>query len=119
MVSWIDMRVTDTAPQSGLTIVRADTVQCQGPSAAQEESVWRPQYRGDSRAPCPLSGDAAAYDDGLHLPPGLCDSRVSWHAYCVARAPSCHLLLAHLHTSRAPGTQNVGRDGEVDACDHH
>src|SRR5262245_28604051 len=66
-----------------------------------------------------LSGDNAAHADGLHLPPWFCDCRVSWHAYRVARAPSFHLLLAHLPTSRAPGTKNVGRDGPVDACYHH
>src|SRR5262245_53909025 len=80
---------------------------------------WRTTCRGASREADPFFGDEAAHDDGLHLPPGLCDCRVSWHAYRVARAPSFHLLLAHLHPSCAPRTKNVGRDGQVDACYHH
>src|SRR4029453_7813445 len=67
----------------------------------------------------PSSGDGSAHADRLHLSAWLCDHGFSRHAHGVARAPSSHLLLAHLPTSRAPGVQNVGRDGLVDARDHH
>src|SRR5262247_965363 len=67
----------------------------------------------------PSSGDGSAHADRLHLSAWLCNHGLSRHAHGVARAPSSHLLLAHLPTSRAPGAQNVGRDGSVDTRDHH
>src|SRR4029450_9546658 len=67
----------------------------------------------------PFSGDGSAHADRLHLSAWLCDHGLSRYAHGVARAPSSHLLLAHLPTSRAPGAQNVRRDGSVDTRYHH
>src|SRR5215510_16610213 len=67
----------------------------------------------------PSSGEGSAHADRLHLSAWLCDHGLSRHAHGGARAPSSHLLLAHLPTSRAPGAQNVGRDGAVDTRYHH
>src|ERR671934_1045291 len=67
----------------------------------------------------PPYGDGAAHADRLHLSAWLCDPRLSRYAHGVARAPSAYLLLAHLHASRAPGAQNIGRDGPVDARHDH
>src|SRR4029434_6220920 len=67
----------------------------------------------------PSSGEGSAHADRLHLSAWLCDHGRARHAPGVARAPSSHLLLAHLPPSRAPGAQNGGRDGPVDARDHH
>ena len=68
---------------------------------------------------CTLSGDGAAHDDGLHLPPWFCDGRVARPAHHVAWSPSPHFLLAGLHTSGAPRPTHFGRDGPVDARHHH
>src|SRR5687768_486867 len=69
------------------------------------------------RSPC--SGDDAAYADGLYLPPWVCDPGLSRHADRLARSASPHLLLAGVHASRAPGATYLGRDGPVDASEHH
>src|SRR6266498_5361072 len=63
----------------------------------------------------PPSGDGSAHADRLHLSAWLCDHDLAWHAHGVARAPSSHLLLAHLHASRLSRAQDLGRDGPVDA----
>src|SRR6266699_6804809 len=67
----------------------------------------------------PSSGDGSAYADRLYLSAGLCDHGLSRHAHGVARSPSSHILLAHLHASRLSRTQDLGRDGPVDASHHH
>src|SRR5215510_4333123 len=64
----------------------------------------------------PSSGEGSAHADRLHLSAWLCDHGLSRHAHGVAWAPSAHLLLAHLHASRASRAQDLGRDGPVDAC---
>src|SRR4029450_11859667 len=38
--------------------------------------------------PCIPSGESAAHDDGLHLPPWFCDDGVSRYAHRVAGSPS-------------------------------
>src|SRR2546426_4223333 len=65
------------------------------------------------------SGEGSAHARRLHLSPWLCDHGISRHAHGVARSPSSHILLAHLHASCAPGAQNLGRDGQVDARHYH
>src|SRR6516225_4654038 len=67
----------------------------------------------------PSSGEGSAHADRLHLSAWLCDHGLSWHARRVARAPSAHLLLAHLHASRLARAQDLGRDGPVDARHHY
>src|SRR6266851_1245185 len=67
----------------------------------------------------PSSGDGSAYADRLYLSAGLCDHGLSWHAHGVARSPSSHILLAHLHASRLSRAQDLGRDGPVDASHSH
>src|SRR5215471_2984212 len=67
----------------------------------------------------PFSAEGSVHADRLHLSARLCDDGLSRHAHGMARAPSSHLLLAHLHPRRAPGAQNVGRDGQVDTHHHH
>src|SRR5262249_28545815 len=67
----------------------------------------------------PSSGEGSVHADRLHLSAWLCPHRLSRHAHGMARPPSSHLLLAHLHPSRTPGAQHVGRDGQVDACHYH
>ena len=66
-----------------------------------------------------LSGDGAAHDDGLHLPPWFCDGGVARPAHHMAWSPSPHFLLAGLHTSGAPRATYLGRDGPVDARHDH
>src|SRR6266511_2610421 len=61
------------------------------------------------------SGEGSAHADRLHLSAWLGDHGLSRHAHCVARAPSSHILLAHLHASRLSRAQDLGRDGPVDA----
>src|SRR2546430_11885366 len=65
------------------------------------------------------SGEGSAHADRLHLFAWLCDPGFSRHAHGVARAPSSHLLLAHLHASRLSRPQDLGRDGPVDAYHDH
>src|SRR6266568_4661714 len=65
------------------------------------------------------SGEGSAHADRLHLFAWLCDHGIARHAHGVARAPSSHLLLAHLHASRLSRAQDLGRDGPVDARHHH
>src|SRR5437867_9798495 len=67
----------------------------------------------------PSYGDSAAYADRLHLSAWLCDHGLARHAHGVARSPSSHILLAHLHASRLSRAQDLGRDGPVDARHHH
>src|ERR687888_340810 len=67
----------------------------------------------------PSSGEGSAQADRLHLSAWLGDPGLARHAHGVARAPSSAMLLAHLHASRAPGAQNVGRDGPVDTRHDH
>src|SRR5256712_9026005 len=67
----------------------------------------------------PSYGDDSAHDDRLHLFAWLCDHSLARHAHGVARAPSSHLLLAHLHASRLSRAQALGRDGQVDARPNH
>src|SRR5437867_10110147 len=67
----------------------------------------------------PSYGDSAAYADRLHLSAWLCDHGISRHAHGVARSPSSHILLAHLHASRLSRAQDLGRDGPVDTSHHH
>src|SRR6266581_6778953 len=67
----------------------------------------------------PSSGEDSAHADRLHLFAWLCDHSLARHAYGVARAPSSHLLLAHLHASRLARAQDLGRDDPVDARYHH
>src|SRR5919204_1599490 len=67
----------------------------------------------------PPYGDGAAHADRLHLFAWLCDHGLSWYAHGVARAPSAHLLLAHLHASRLSRAQDPGRARPVDASHHH
>src|SRR5262249_42074807 len=62
----------------------------------------------------PSSGDGSAHADRLLLSTWLCDHGLSRHAHGVARAPSSHFLLAHLHASRLSRAQDLGRDGQVD-----
>src|SRR6266851_6116945 len=64
------------------------------------------------------SGEGAAHENRLHLPAGLCDHRLAWHAQCVAWAPSPPALLAHLHASGLSWAQDLGREGQVDPGDH-
>src|ERR1700704_6687660 len=59
------------------------------------------------------SGDSSAHDDRLHLPPVLCDRRVSWYAQRVARAPSPLALLARLHARRFSWAKDPGRGARV------
>src|SRR5712691_9467634 len=66
-----------------------------------------------------LSGDGAAHDDGLPLPPWFCDGGVARPAHHMAWSPSPHFLLAGLHTSGAPRATYLGRDGPVDARHDH
>src|SRR5258708_34185446 len=61
----------------------------------------------------PSSGDGSAYADRLYLSAGLCDHGLSRHAHGLARSPSSHILLAHLHASRLSRAQDLGRDGPV------
>src|SRR6266566_9173530 len=68
---------------------------------------------------CTPYGNGAAHDDRLHLSAWLCDHGLSRHAHGVARSPSSHLLLAHLHASRLSRAQDLGRDGPVDARHDH
>src|SRR6516162_6680756 len=74
------------------------------------------RYKGDMSTSIasfllsPSSEEGSVHADRLHLSPWLCDPGLSRHAHRMARAPSPHILLAHLHASRAPGAQNVGRD---------
>src|SRR6267143_3281882 len=68
---------------------------------------------------CTPYGNGAAHDDRLHLSAWLCDHGLSRHAHGVARSPSSHILLAHLHASRLSRAQDLGRDGQVDARHHH
>jgi len=65
------------------------------------------------------SGEGSAHADRLHLFAWLCDPSLSRHAPGVARSPSSHLLLAHLHASRLSRPQDLGRDGPVDARHDH
>src|SRR5882762_5616621 len=67
----------------------------------------------------PSSGEGSSHADRLHLSAWLCDHGISRHAHGVARAPSSHILLAHLHASGAPGAKNLGRDGQVDTRHYH
>src|SRR5215831_8747793 len=67
----------------------------------------------------PSSGEGSAHADRLHLSAWLCDYGLSRHAYGVARAPSAHILLAHLYASRLSRAQDLGRDGQVDASHHY
>src|SRR5215468_9350281 len=67
----------------------------------------------------PSSGEGSAHADRLHLSAWLCDHGLSWHARRVARAPSAHLLLAHLPASRLARAQDLGRDGSVDTRRDH
>src|SRR5262245_34403395 len=66
-----------------------------------------------------LSGDGAAHDAGLHLPPWFCDGGVSRPTHRVAWSPSPHFLLAGLHASGAPRATHLGRNGPVDARHDH
>src|SRR5215208_7105013 len=67
----------------------------------------------------PSYGDGSAHADRLHLSAWLCDCGISRHAHGVARSPSSHILLAHLHASRLSRAQDLGRDGQVDASYPH
>src|SRR5205823_3666034 len=67
----------------------------------------------------PSSGEGSDHADRLHLSAWLCDHGLSRYAHGVARAPSSDILLAHLHASRAPRAQDLGRDGQVDARHYH
>jgi len=67
----------------------------------------------------PSYGDGSAHADRLHLSAWLCDCGISRHAHDVARSPSSHILLAHLHASRLSRAQDLGRDGQVDASYPH
>src|SRR5215475_13614814 len=67
----------------------------------------------------PYSGEGSAHADRIHLSAWLCDPGLSRHAHGVARAPSSHLLLAHLHASCLSRAQDLGRDGPVDASHHY
>src|SRR5207248_10120732 len=67
----------------------------------------------------PSSGEGSAHADRLHLSAWLCDPGLSRHAHGVARAPSSHILLAHLPASRLARAQDLGRDGPVDARHDH
>src|SRR5215831_653218 len=69
--------------------------------------------------PCPFSEESSAHEDRLHLFAWLCDRGLSWHAHRMARASSPAALLADLHTSGAPRTPHLGRDGPVDAHHRH
>src|SRR5213592_3754969 len=53
------------------------------------------------------SGEGSAHARRLHLSPWLCDHGISRHAHGVARSPSSHILLAHLHASCAPGRKTL------------
>src|SRR5262249_59304474 len=75
----------------------------------------RSKGRDEIGDPILISGDAAAHDDGLYLPPWFCDLGVSWHAHRVARAPSPPVLLVDLHASGAPVSAHLGRDGPLGA----
>src|SRR5206468_1554684 len=67
----------------------------------------------------PSFGEGSAHADRLHLSAWLCDPGISRHAHGVARSPSSHILLAHLHASRLARAQDLGRDGPVDARRPH
>src|SRR5215211_8616711 len=67
----------------------------------------------------PSYGDGSAHADRLHLSAWLCDCGISRHAHDVARSPSSHILLAHLHASRLSRAQDLGRDCQVDASYPH
>src|SRR5262245_9815399 len=67
----------------------------------------------------PSSGDGSAHADRLHLSAWLCDDGISRHAHGVARSPSSHILLVHLHASRLSRAQDLGRDGQMDASHPH
>src|SRR5262245_35890705 len=64
-------------------------------------------------------GDGATHDDGLHLPPWVCDPGISRHADCLARSSSPYLLLAGVYASCALGATHLGRDGSMDTSDYH
>src|SRR6266550_1520531 len=67
----------------------------------------------------PSSGEGSAHADRLHLSAWLCDPGLSRYAHGVARSPSSHILLAHLHASRLSRAQDLGRDDPVDTSDPH
>src|SRR6516164_11163000 len=67
----------------------------------------------------PSSGEGSIHANRLHLSAWLCDPGLSRHAHGVARSPSSHLLLAHLHASRLARAQDLGRDDPVYARHHH
>src|SRR5215510_13501318 len=67
----------------------------------------------------PSSGEGSAHADRLHLSAWLCHHDLSRHAHGMARSPSAYILLAHLYASRLSRAQDLGRDGQVDARNHH
>src|SRR5499427_6749690 len=67
----------------------------------------------------PSYGQGSAHAARLDLSAWLCDRSIWRHAYGMARSPSSHILLAHLHASRLARAQDLGRDDPVDARHHH
>jgi hypothetical protein len=57
--------------------------------------------------------------DRLHLCAWFCECGMSRHAHRVARASSPDALLADVHASGAPGTQDLGSEGPVDTRHCH
>src|SRR4029434_6833966 len=67
----------------------------------------------------PSSGEGSAHADRLYLSAWLCHHGLSRHAHGMARSPSAYILLAHLYASHLSRAQDLGRDGQVDARNHH
>src|SRR4030095_12149337 len=67
----------------------------------------------------PSYGDGSAHAARLHLSAWLYDHSISRHAHGVARSPSSHILLAHLHASHLSRAQALGRVAKVAPRHHH